>query len=80
MALIIKEECVLCTVCEPKCPNGAISRGKDTYVIDPNLCTECVDFYDQPQCQAVCPIDCITIPEDTKTQVGFYQKFMRLVS
>ena len=26
----------------PECPNGAISQGEEIYVIDPNLCTECV--------------------------------------
>ncbi|MDD2800126.1 MAG: YfhL family 4Fe-4S dicluster ferredoxin [Methylobacter sp.] len=80
MALFINEECVLCTACEPECPNGAISRGKDIYVIDPNLCTECVGFYDQPQCLKVCPVSCISVLAEAKTQGGFYQKFMRLMS
>lgn len=78
MALIIKEDCVLCTVCESECPNGAISRGKDAYVIDSDLCTECVGFYDQPQCAAVCPVDCISNPADAKAQGGLLQKFLRL--
>lgn len=59
MALIINDECVNCGVCEPECPNSAISEGDDIYVIDPAKCTECVGHYDEPQCVEVCPVDCI---------------------
>ena len=59
MALKITEECVNCDVCEPECPNQAISQGEYYYQIDPNLCTECVGHFDEPQCQQVCPVDCI---------------------
>jgi ferredoxin len=59
MSLSITDECINCDVCEPECPNGAISQGPDVYVIDPNLCTECVGHYDTPQCIEVCPVDCI---------------------
>lgn len=59
MSLLITDECINCDVCEPECPNGAISQGPDVYVIDPNLCTECVGHYDTPQCIEVCPVDCI---------------------
>lgn len=58
MALIITEDCVSCGACLPECPNNAISEGSP-YVIDPNLCTECVGFFNEPQCVAVCPVDCI---------------------
>ncbi|MEO1766973.1 YfhL family 4Fe-4S dicluster ferredoxin [Thiobacter aerophilum] len=59
MSLKITDECINCDVCEPECPNGAISQGPDIYVIDPNMCTECVGHYDTPQCMEVCPVDCI---------------------
>jgi ferredoxin len=59
MSLKITDECINCDVCEPECPNGAISQGPDVYVIDPSLCTECVGHYDTPQCIEVCPVDCI---------------------
>ena len=59
MSLIITDECINCDVCEPECPNGAISQGTEIYLIDPNLCTECVGHFDEPQCQQVCPVDCI---------------------
>ncbi len=28
------------------------------YFIVPDKCTECVGFHDEPQCAAVCPVDC----------------------
>ena len=61
MALIITDECINCDVCEPECPNSAISPGEDVYEIETALCTECVGHYDAPQCQLVCPVDCIIV-------------------
>lgn len=59
MALFITEECISCGVCVDECPNDAISEGDDIFVIEPKLCTECVGFFDDPQCVEVCPVDCI---------------------
>ena len=59
MSLMITDDCINCDVCEPECPNNAISQGEEIYEINPNLCTECVGHYDEPQCQQVCPVDCI---------------------
>jgi len=72
MSLIITEECINCDVCEPECPNNAISPGEDIYVIDPKLCTECVGHFNEPQCQLVCPVDCIPLDpnyEESKEQL-----------
>jgi ferredoxin len=30
----------------------------DYYYISPDKCTECKGFHDEPQCAAVCPVDC----------------------
>lgn len=62
MALKITDACVNCDVCEPVCPNRAISMGPDYYLIDHALCTECVGHHDEPQCVEVCPVECI-IPD-----------------
>ncbi len=59
MALIINQLCVNCDVCEPACPNQAITQGESIYIIDPNRCTECVGHFDEPQCVVVCPVECI---------------------
>ena len=81
MALVIGDECINCDVCEPECPNGAISQGDDIYVINPSLCTECVGHHDKPQCMEVCPVDCISKdPDHVEDQDGLYQKYLRLSS
>ena len=46
-------------MCDPECPNQAITLGKEIFEIDPDKCTECVGHYDSPTCVSVCPIDCI---------------------
>jgi ferredoxin len=73
MSTLITEECINCGACEPECPNTAIYEGgaqweldgasnpalkQDIYYIAPAKCTECVGFFDQEQCAAVCPVDC----------------------
>ena len=81
MALIITDECINCDVCEPECPNGAISQGEEIYVIDPNLCTECVGHFDAPQSQQVCPVDCIPLnPDMQETQEELMQKYHRITA
>ena len=61
MALKITDECINCDVCEPECPNQAISMGELIYVIDPDRCTECVGHFGEPQCVQVCPVECIPV-------------------
>ncbi len=69
MATIITDECIKCGTCIPACPNNAISRGKDIFVIDPLLCTECVGFHNYQACAAVCPVDgCVTDPDNIETE------------
>ena len=75
MALMITDECINCDVCEPECPNDAISMGPEIYVIDPNKCTECVGHFDEPQCQQVCPVECI--PRDPDPAEG--QRFSLII-
>ena len=79
MALIITDECINCDVCEPECPNGAIYQGEMIYEIDPNLCTECVGHFDEPQCQQVCPVNCIPLnPDVVESRDDLYQKYLRI--
>jgi ferredoxin len=35
----------------------------DTYYIVTNKCTECQGFHEEPQCAAVCPVDCCVSDE-----------------
>lgn len=34
------------------------------YYIVPDKCTECMGFHEEPQCAAVCPVDCCIPDED----------------
>ncbi|HLC27575.1 MAG TPA: YfhL family 4Fe-4S dicluster ferredoxin [bacterium] len=79
MALLITEECINCAVCEPECPNEAITEADPVYVIDPEKCTECVGHFDESQCVNVCPVDCcIPDPNHQETREELMEKFHRL--
>ncbi|WP_139958810.1 4Fe-4S dicluster domain-containing protein [Flavicella sediminum] len=53
-------------------PNGKKANADDdqeavddeVYFIVPDKCTECKGFHDEPQCAAVCPVDCCVPDED----------------
>ncbi len=45
-------------------PQNPVSE--DLYYIVPDKCTECVGFHDEPQCAAVCPVDCCVDDEDVR--------------
>jgi ferredoxin len=84
MATMITAECINCGACEPECPNTAIYQGgveweqdgvkhapisNEVFYIVPQKCTECVGFFDQEACAAVCPVDvCIPNPEIPETE------------
>ncbi|MEE8440462.1 MAG: YfhL family 4Fe-4S dicluster ferredoxin [Spirochaetia bacterium] len=69
MALVINDDCIACEACVPACPNDAISEGDPIYIIKPDLCTECVGFFDTEQCVDVCPTDaCVSDPNHQETK------------
>ena len=75
MATMITEECINCGVCEPECPNDAISEGEETFQIDPELCTECVGFHDTEQCAQVCPVDCcVPDPNNREEEAALFDR------
>ncbi len=81
MALMITDECINCDVCEPECPNQAISMGLEIYEIDPAKCTECVGHFDEPQCVQVCPVACIPIdPQQVENPIQLWDKYRRLIA
>jgi len=81
MALMITDACINCDVCEPECPNGAISPGEEIYVIDPAKCTECVGHFDAPQCVEVCPVDCIPVdPAHVESRAELQAKYATLTA
>jgi ferredoxin len=79
--LMITDECINCDVCEPECPNEAIYQGEEIYEIDPDKCTECVGHFEQPQCQEVCPVDCIPLnPQRTESKEQLLAKYHALTA
>jgi ferredoxin len=79
MALLITHDCINCDVCEPECPNQAISQGEEIYVIDPARCTQCVGHFDSPQCVEVCPVDCIVLdPQHAESEAQLREKYLAL--
>ncbi len=38
----------------------------EVYYIVPEKCTECVGFHEEPQCAAVCPVDCCVPDPDRR--------------
>jgi ferredoxin len=81
MALMITDECINCDVCEPECPNQAISMGDEFYEIAPDKCTECVGHFDEPQCVQVCPVACIPVnPDRVETKDQLWSKYRLLIA
>ena len=79
MATYITSDCINCGACEPECPNAAISAGPEVYVINPELCTECVGFQDQEACQAVCPVECcLPDPKRTESEEALIARALRI--
>jgi ferredoxin len=76
MALLIEEDCTNCDVCVEECPNDAISEGDMIYEIEAAKCTECVGAFEEPQCQLVCPVECIVAdPNHVETQDQLMAKY-----
>ncbi len=47
----------------------------DYYYIVPDKCTECCGFHEEPQCAAVCPVDCcVPDPEHVETEEILLQR------
>ena len=81
MSLFITDECINCDVCEPECPNSAITQGEEIYEIAPDLCTEGVGHFDEPQCVEVCPVDCIPKdPDNVETEEQLRGKYDGLMA
>lgn len=41
-----------------------VPKHMDVYFIVTDKCTECKGFHDEPQCAAVCPVDCCIKDDD----------------
>ena len=51
----------------------------DIYFIVPEKCTECVGFHEEPQCAAVCPVDCcVPDPDREESEAELLNRKERL--
>ncbi len=81
MATHITDACINCGACVPECPNEAIAEGDDTYVIDPERCTECVGFHEKEACQSVCPVECcLPNPDNVEAEADLLARALALHS
>ena len=44
-----------------------LETGDEVYYIVPDKCTECKGFHEEPQCAAVCPVDCC-VPDPDRVE------------
>ena len=52
---------------------------EDYYFIVPDKCTECKGFYEEPQCAAVCPVDCcVPDPDWEESEATLLERKARL--
>jgi ferredoxin len=79
MATIITDDCISCGACESECPNDAISLGDDIFVIDPDLCSECVGLHDTQHCADACPVECcLPDPERRESEELLFQRSRKI--
>lgn len=52
---IMQQLCTGCGVCQPVCPVGAISHGAYYYIIDNEICCDCIGFSQAALCVKNCP-------------------------
>ncbi len=79
MAYKISEECISCGACEPACKNTAIKEGETIYQVDPQKCTECVGWFNAPQCVDTCPVDaCVPDPAHKESREQLLAKWQKL--
>ena len=55
MTYSITNSCILCDICLPQCPTGAIKYEKEEYWVDPTTCDSCQAHSPEPQCVVACP-------------------------
>ena len=64
-------------VVDARAKNAPVSD--EFYYIVPDKCTECVGFHEEPQCAAVCPVDCcVPDPDRPETREHLLSKKEKL--
>ncbi|MBQ7762971.1 MAG: 4Fe-4S dicluster domain-containing protein [Flavobacteriales bacterium] len=93
MPIKIIDDCISCGACQAECPNDAIYEGgvdwelkgethpaksDDHFYVATDKCTECVGFFDEPQCASVCPTD--SCQKDESVQMSHDELMARKVA
>ena len=68
----LKQVTVNDTVVDASAPQQALSD--EFYYIVSDKCTECVGFHEEPQCAAVCPVDCCVLDLNRQEEQGALQQ------
>ena len=66
-------------MCEPECPDCAISQGAEIYASNSALCTECVGHNETHKYVEVCPAVCIINPDIVETTEQSQDKYLALI-
>ena len=65
------------TVIDAEAKNKPVSN--DLYYIVTDKCTECTGFHEEPQCAAVCPVDCcVPDPDHVESKEFLLERKERL--
>lgn len=79
MATMITDDCIACGACEDECPNDAIRLRDDIFVIDPDLCSECVGLCATQKCAEACPVECcVPDPERRESEAVLFERARRI--
>jgi ferredoxin len=76
---MITEDCIACGACESECPNDAIGLGNEIFVVDPDLCSECVGSSETQKCAEACPVDCcVPDPSRRESEETLFQRAQKI--
>lgn len=78
MVVKITDECIACGACEPECPNRAISESPTAYVVNPELCTECVGSFPTQQCIQICPVAAVVFEENREPREVLLERWRKI--
>jgi ferredoxin len=77
MAMAIGLQCNSCGACVSICPDQAIQTPRRRFWIDSLLCTECLLFSCEPQCQKACPQGAVSHAQTDQSQRAIHPLLLK---